>query len=421
MLINLVVIFGGKSVEHEVSIISAVQAMQNLDATKYNIMPVYMTKSNAFYSGDKLFDIENYKNLPNLMRELKRVKFEVFGDKTYLVPDFARFLPTNWCYTRERVIDVVLPVVHGTNVEDGVLQGFLQSMNLAYAGPDVLSAAICMDKFISKVLLKQAGFPVLDALLFDINDYADAKAVKESIEDTFGYPVIVKPVNLGSSIGISKAESAETLYKALSEAFSFSKKIIVEQAISPLREINCAVLGDADEAIASECEEPIAVDKILSYSDKYMGNAKGNSSQKMPSSSNNAENKAASEKIEGAVYVAPKTGMASLQRKVPADITPELRDYIRDTAVKAFRYLGLNGVARLDFIIKTDTNEPVINEFNTIPGSLSYYLFEPIGINYSELLDRIINLALNRAQKSNDITYSFDTNILSSVGGSIKK
>ncbi|MBR5090708.1 MAG: D-alanine--D-alanine ligase, partial [Ruminiclostridium sp.] len=217
-------------------------------------------------------------------------------------------------------------------------------------------------------------------------------AVIELIESRTTYPVIVKPVNLGSSVGIRKAKDRTELEDALDYAFTFAIKVLVENAITELKEINCSVLGDYEEAEASECEEPIANDEILSYQDKYVGGTKSSGG---------------------------KSGMASLKRRIPADITPEMREEVRTMAVKAFRALGCSGVARIDFMLDKATGKVYLNEINTIPGSLSFYLWEPVGVKYTELLDRMINLAFKRERENKSISFSFDSNILenASFGG----
>ena len=385
MKINVAVLFGGKSVEHEVSVISAVQAMANIDQEKYEVIPVYITKSNEFWYGPNLRDMEAYKDIPALLKTCRRVNFVVRGPKTYLETEHTSlFAKKSSC-----LIDVAFPIVHGTNVEDGALQGFLETMNLPYVGPDVLASAVGMDKYTMKVMLKHGGFPVLPGLRFSSSDQ---DSIVEQVGEAFPYPVIVKPVNLGSSVGISKADNAQELRDSLDLAFSFAKYALVEPAVQNLREINCSVLGDADSAEASECEEPVMTDAILSYEDKYVSS--GGSGKFGKSGGGGSK------------------GMASLKRRIPADITPEQRDYIRTLAVDAFRYLDLAGVTRVDFLMDQVSGEIWINEVNTIPGSLAFYLWEPVGLSYADLLDRLISLALKRQRESEDITYAFDTNIL---------
>lgn len=386
MKINVAVLFGGKSVEHEVSVISALQAIQNMNKDKYEIYPVYITKKNELYYGESLDKIEEYKNIPQLLAKSIKINIVTDGSKTYLIPqEQKRFSKTKPI----AVIDVAFPIVHGTNVEDGALQGFLKTLNLPFVGCDVLSSAICMDKYAMKIMLRDAGFPVVDGIRFTVMDYSQPENVIKKIEESFGYPVVVKPVNLGSSVGISKADNLQELEDALELAFEFSDKVLVERAVVNLKEINCSVVGDYTEAGASELEEPVSAEGILSYKDKYMDGGKKTGGSK---------------------------GMTSLKRKIPAEIPQETAAQIKKIAVDAFKYLDCNGVVRIDFLMDTKTGEFWINEFNTIPGSLAFYLWEPLGIKYSELLDKLISLALKRQRNREEITYSFDTNILSSGG-----
>ena len=389
MKINVAVLFGGKSVEHEVSVISALQAMQNMNKDKYQLYPVYITKKNELYYGEDLDKIDEYKNIPRLLEKSTKINIVTDGDKTYLLPQQQKL------FSKQKpiaVIDVAFPIVHGTNVEDGALQGFIKTLNLPFVGCDVLASAICMDKYAMKVMLRDAGFPVLDGLRFTVTDYKNSDVIIEKTEKKFGYPVVVKPVNLGSSVGISKADNKAEFEDALELAFTFADKILVEPAVVNLKEINCSVVGDYMEAEASELEEPVSADKILSYKDKY---------------------------LEGGKKTGGSKGMTSLKRKIPADIPAETATEIKKIAVEAFKYLDCNGVVRIDYLMNSKTGEFWINEFNTIPGSLAFYLWEPLGIKYSELLDRLISLALKRQRNREEITYSFDTNILSSgaLGG----
>ena len=389
MKINVAVLFVGKSVEHEVSVISAMQAMQNMNKDKYQLYPVYITKKNELYYGEDLDKIDEYKNIPRLLEKSTKINIVTDGDKTYLLPQQQKL------FSKQKpiaVIDVAFPIVHGTNVEDGALQGFIKTLNLPFVGCDVLASAICMDKYAMKVMLRDAGFPVLDGLCFTVTDYKNSDVIIEKTEKKFGYPVVVKPVNLGSSVGISKADNKAEFEDALELAFTFADKILVEPAVVNLKEINCSVVGDYTEAEASELEEPVSADKILSYKDKYLDGGKKTGGSK---------------------------GMTSLKRKIPADIPAETATEIKKIAVEAFKYLDCNGVVRIDYLMNSKTGEFWINEFNTIPGSLAFYLWEPLGIKYSELLDRLISLALKRQRNREEITYSFDTNILSSgaLGG----
>ena len=388
MKTKVAMLFGGKSVEHEVSVISGIQALMNMDTEKYELIPVYMTKKNEMYVGEEIGKIESYKDIDALLQKSQRVIMINDNDRIRLVS----YPPKKFGKKTEIEIDLVFPVVHGTNVEDGALQGYLKTIGVPFVGCDVTASAVGMDKYIMKTILKEAGVPILEAKIFTLSDYAEIEAMMDSIEASLGYPVIVKPVNLGSSVGISVAKSRVELSNSIDDAFRYATKVLVEHAITNLREINCAVLGDENEAEASECEEPLHSKDILSYEDKYVSNAKGGGSK----------------------------GMASVSRKIPADLSPEKREEVRRMAVKSFRALGCNGVARIDFMIDEDTGKLYFNEINTIPGSLAFYLWEPIGVPYKELLSRMIELALKRVRTEANLTFTFDTNILNtaSFGGS---
>ncbi len=392
MKTKVAMMFGGKTVEHEVSVISGIQALKAMDTDKYEVIPVYMTKDNEMYTGADVGKIESYKDIPGLLKKSQRVIMVNEGGRVQLVPYPAKMFGGQ----KPIAIDIAFPVVHGTNVEDGALQGYLKTVGVPFVGPDVTSSAISMDKFITKAVLREAGVPVLDARVYTMADYEYPEKIAEDIEKTIGYPVIIKPVNLGSSVGIGVAKSRDELIDAIDDAFRYAARIMAEHAISKLREINCSVLGDENGAEASECEEPMTSGEILSYDDKYVngggkkGGAKGTGGSK------------------GA-------GMANLSRKIPAELSPEKREEIRELAVKSFKALGCCGVSRIDFMIDVDEDRLYFNEINPIPGSLAFYLWEPVGVPYKELLDRMIQLALKRARIEESLTFTFDTNILANA------
>jgi D-alanine-D-alanine ligase len=381
--IRVGVFFGGKSVEHEVSIISALQAIHAFDKEKYEIVPVYITKEGDLYFGNDLDKIEEYRDIPALLKKSRRVFLHRDKDRILLVRYPMKRFGDSVCAE----IDVAFPITHGTNVEDGALQGYLKTLSVPFAGCDVTASAVGMDKFVMKTLCKESGLPVLDCKRIYVKEYySDREKTLTQIEKAIPYPMIVKPVNLGSSVGIRKTGNTEELKEALEYAFQFAHTVLTEPAITRLREINCAVLGDRESATASECEEPINSHAILSYEDKYMsegGNTKG---------------------------------MSAAKRKLPADLSPEVRERIRKLAVETFQALDCNGVARVDFLMDMDKNCVWVNEINTIPGSLSFYLWAPVGISYTQLLDEAVRLAFKRRREEAEITYSFDTNILAQFG-----
>ena len=397
MKISVGLFFGGPSVEHEVSVISALQAYYAFEDERYEIIPIYMTKDSRLFVGEDVGDIEAYRNIPALLEKSIHVTLVREDGRTYLRQVKSRAFKKDY----NQVLDVAFPVVHGTNVEDGALQGYLQTMGLPYVGCDVFSSAIGMDKFAQKAVLREAGISVLPAMCPNIAEYRkDPEGLLNTIEKEYGYPVIVKPNNLGSSVGIRVARDRAALESAMEFAFGFATRVLVEHAIVHLKEINCSVLGDYETAEASECEEPIAQDEILSYQDKYMGNSGKNGVKGAPVKGGGAKG---------------SEGMASLSRKIPAEISPERREQIREMAVKTFQTLGCNGVARIDFMIDKDTDALYVNEINTIPGSLAFYLWEAVGLPYSKMLVRLIDLALKCERERANLTFSFDTNLLANA------
>lgn len=385
MKIKVGVFFGGKSVEHEVSIITAIQTIENMDKDKYDIVPIYITKDNKMYCGDLIGNISNYKDIDNLLKNSIQIILAQKDNKVVLLRCDKKIYQ-NDVYD---YIDIAFPIVHGTNVEDGTLQGFLKMFNLPYVGCDVISSSVGMDKYVCKCVLKDNDIPILECKCISAKDYnEDSDNTIKEIETKFSYPVIVKPINLGSSVGIKIAKNQEELKDAIENAFAYSRKVLVERAIKNLKEINCSVVGDYEFAKASECEEPVKTDEILSYKDKYISGGKKTGAMK---------------------------SMNASVLRLPANIDKNVKERIQELALKTFDVLGCSGVIRIDFMIDNDTNEIFVNEVNTIPGSLSFHLWKATDLNYTKLLDELIDLALKRNREEKNITYSFDSNILSGV------
>ena len=386
MKIKVGVFFGGNSVEHEVSIISALQAIENMDKEKYDVIPIYIAKDNRMYCGKNIGDINSYKDVEKLIKNSDEVILANRDNRTVLVRNGRRFSKKDVL----DYIDVAFPIVHGTNVEDGTIEGYLKMFNLPFVGCSVLSSAVGMDKYFCKCVLRENGVPVIDGKIFYVEEFKkDNKGMMKRIEE-FGMPVIVKPVNLGSSIGISVAKNKEELKKALDLAFRYSEKVLIEKLVENLMEINCSVVGNRSKMEASECEEPIKNDEILSFTDKYISGKKGS-------------------KLKGSVN--------SGKLKLPADISKELRNEVQELAKKVFLVLDCSGVIRVDFIYDKDKKKLYVNEVNTIPGSLAFHLWREKGVEYKELLDRLIDTALDRERAEKKLIFSFDSNILEGFNG----
>lgn len=396
MKIKIGIIFGGKSVEHEISIITANQAMTNIDLEKYEMVPIYISKKGLMYTGEKLLDLKNFRDLEGLLQDLTQITLVNDGKNINLIRFPSKVFKNNILNN----IDVAFPIMHGTNGEDGSIAGFLEILGVPYVGPDILASAVGMDKITARRILKQAGIPSLDFVAFYSKEYhKDSEKYIKEVEEKLKFPVIVKAGNLGSSVGIKKAKDISELKEAIEYSMQFSDKVMIENAITNLKEVNCSVMGEPSDCKPSECEEPLGTDEILSYQDKYVSGGKSSGT------------KEASQKNSS------KQGMASLQRKLPAEISEEMKKKIQSLACETFRVLGCRGVSRIDFLIDNETNEIYVNEINTIPGALSFYLWEATGVKFSEEIDNIINLAFKREREKNSLTFSYDQNILALGGG----
>lgn len=390
MKTNVAVFFGGRSVEHEISVISALQAINAFNKEKYEIIPVYISKQGRWYMGPKLLDIRNYRNMEQLTAE---------SEEVYMRPEYGDYNlykanPGGGLFSKKNPVvaelHVAIPVLHGTHGEDGIFEGVLETIGIPFAGCDTLSSANGMDKITMKMILRSEDIPVVDYVWFTDHQWQeDRNGLMDKIEGKLGYPVIVKPANLGSSVGISKAADRKELGAAIDNACKFAERIIVEHMVERLKEINCSVLGDADEHVSSVCEEPIKSGDFLSYEDKYMGGTKTNA------------------------------GMQSSDKRIPADLPVEVSDRIRHIAGETFRVLSCHGVSRVDVMIDEKDGSIYVNEINTIPGSLSFYLWEASGISFDQLMDRLVQLALKRKRLQDRKTFTYDSNIFA-LGGGVK-
>ncbi|HVC04850.1 MAG TPA: D-alanine--D-alanine ligase family protein [Candidatus Acidoferrales bacterium] len=393
--IRVGVFFGSRSVEHEVSVITAQQTMAAMPSDRMIPVPVYIAKSGAWYTGEQLLQLERYKDIDRLIAASTRVTMrpEPGAGGELVEVDGRRGLLGGSSRTAAR-FDVAMPLVHGSNGEDGTLQGLFELANVPYCGCDVASAAVSMDKRLARTTLRGAGLPVLDDVAVARARWLEnAGAVCAELERSPGYPMYVKPLRLGSSIGVSRAETREQLDTALDLAFRYDTSILAEAAQDGSVEINCSVLGRGDDVEVSVCEQPKS-SGTLSYADKYLSGGKGKGGAK-----------------------APATGMKSAQRVIPAPIPEALTRRIQDAAMAAFRAIGAAGVARVDFLVSRERDSFLINELNTLPGSLSFYLWEASGMTFATLLDRLVAMATARYRERQATTSSIDTWLLTGRPG----
>lgn len=385
-MINLAVIFGGRTAEHDVSIISGTQFIENVDKSKYNVLPIYISRKGEWYYGKQLADAKFFLNPDFSQKGIERV---------FLLPEAgsrALYKQGRFGMKAIEMIDVAAIAMHGMHGEDGTLQGFLELADIPYTSAGVTGSAVGMDKIVMKAAFKGLGIPVLDCIYFERTEYEkDAQAIIARAEAAMSYPMIVKPANLGSSIGITKAKDAAGLKEGIEVAIHYDRRILVEPAIDDLTEINCAVVGLGSDAKTSLCERPITAKEVLDFSEKYLHSQGGSK------------------------------GMKSLDRELPAKISKEKQEEIEQLALKIFSGLDMAGVVRIDFMIDNATDTIYANEVNTIPGSFAFYLYEPMGIKYSQLIDTLVENALKRSKQKAASQFSFDSEILKKAGAGTKR
>ena len=393
---NVGVIFGGVTCEHDVSIVTALQLMENIDRDKYKVYPIYIHSDGEWYVGDELLDVDLYKEFDSKKNSLK--KGVILPNKPMLMIEGSGIFAKN-SYVK---LDVVIPAMHGMNGEDGTLQGLLELSGIPYTSSGVLGSSVGMDKIVMKNVFEANGIAVLPYTYFLRGEWEkDREGVLNKIEEKLPYPMFVKPSNLGSSIGISKAKDREGLITAIEIAISYDERIIVEKGVENLKEVNCSALGRADDVRVSVCEQPVSWEDFLTFDEKYIRDA-------------------GSVKGGGSKGGSKGSGMASMSRKVPADITEEQTKQVQDYTKRAFRAINSKGVVRIDFIIDNDDGKVYINEINTIPGSFAFYLWShKKEIMYPELIDMIIEFAeKEHAEKlKNNYTYNSKIIDVQSIGG----
>ena len=390
MKIKVGVIFGGCTVEHEVSIITAVQAMNNMDCEKYDIIPIYISKDRIWYTGKMLMDIDVYKDFESLKKYANKVMLVKKEDVFFLQK-------TNGLFNKEVTeLDVAFPIVHGKGVEDGSIVGLLDSIGIPYVGSGILGSALGQDKVVQKQILQSNGINIPKYTWFYDTEYLNDNAEILKEIKNLKYPVIVKPANLGSSVGITVAHNEEEIDSCINEAIKYDNKIVVEQMIPNLMEVNCSVFGNYEHQETSAIDEMLTSNDFLTYDDKYISGGKG----KLKCGKKTCSSK-----------------MATSDRIIPARITKEVEEKVQEIAKQTFRVMNLSGVVRIDFLINKKTNEVYVNEPNIIPGSLAFYLWKHIGKEYKELLDDMITLAIKQYKNNAKKISSFESNILSNFNG----
>lgn len=393
---KVAVIFGGVTCEHDVSIVTGIQLIENINREKYEVIPIYIHSDGEWYVGDELLDINLYKNFDEKKMFLK--KGVILPDKPMLMT-YGNGLFGKNSYTK---IDVVIPAMHGMNGEDGSLQGLLELSGIPYTSSGVLGASVGMDKILMKNVFEANDIPVLPYTYFLRGEWEkDRDKVLSRIEEKLKYPMFVKPSNLGSSIGISKAHDRDSLTCAIEVAIRYDERVIVERGVENLTEVNCSGLGRADDVRVSVCEQPLNWAEFLTFDDKYLHGAKSSKGGALKGSNGSK-------------------GMSSMTRKVPADISKEQMDEVKAYTKSVFKVLNSKGVVRIDFIIDNDDGKVYVNEINTIPGSFAFYLWNyKDELSYSELIDEIIRIAEEEYNEKSKNSYTYNSKLIDSQGASV--
>ncbi|MDO5714157.1 MAG: D-alanine--D-alanine ligase family protein [Tissierellia bacterium] len=375
---KVAVLFGGKSVEHEVSIITGMQVMENMDKSKYEPIPIYITKEGKWLSHPEFTDFKVFKN-----KETEK-GMEVFfrpgmGNTLYTeqISSGGLFGKKGKELTPYETIDIVFPALHGTFGEDGSVQGYLDLIDLPYVGCGVLAASVGMDKILMKEAFRGLDIPLLPyTWCFRSTWETNKEEIKKDIEK-LGYPVFVKPSNLGSSIGITKVNKTEELEEAMELAMSYDRKVIIEKGAKNPRELNMAVLGYEDHMETSEVEEPELAKDLLDYESKYMSGNKNKGKQK---------------------------------RKIPADVPEQIVKEMEKYAILAMKAIDGMGTARIDFLLEEE--KLYVNEINTLPGSIAFYLWEGKGLEMKDLITKLLEGAEERSKQRKNTMYHYDVNLL---------
>lgn len=372
---TVAVIFGGRSVEHDVSIVTGHQIMRAFDPVRYDVVAVYITRDGRWFTGEPLKILENFTNEIASLRGVYPTLLSPSTQHHGLILN-----PVSGRFQRSEVrrVDVVFPAIHGSHGEDGTLQGLFELADVPYVGCGVLASAVGNDKAMTKQIMRQSGVPVVGDVVFTRAEWQDdPEAVLAEINATFSYPMFVKPVTLGSSIGVGRVEDAAMLRATIEVATAFDRRIMVEPAVVNCLEINCAVMGDDMGVKASVLEQPKSWAQFLSFDDKYMHGGEG---------------------------------MKSAERIIPAPLSPEHTARIQGIAEKAFLALQGRGTARLDFLVRDD--EVFLNEINTMPGSLAFYLWAEMGQSNRDVVERLVKLAQDAHSEKRRTSFDYQSNLI---------
>lgn len=371
------VIFGGRSVEHDVSVVTGQQVMRAFDPEYFEIVPIYIDRDGKWFTGAPLLDLKNYESE---IISYKGVQSAIISPSVQHHGLIVNPLTGYFSKSEVKRLDVVFPALHGTHGEDGTLQGLLELADIPYVGCGVLASAIANDKIMTKTVLRQQGIPVVEDVAVSRGDWLDDRdGMVKQITERLPYPLFVKPATLGSSIGVARVDNEQLLRASIDVAMNFDRRILIERAVVGGVEINCSVMGMGRNGKVSVLEQPISWEQFLTYEEKYLRGSEG---------------------------------MKSAQRIIPAPISVELTARIQNYALEAFKAIDGRGIARIDFLVKPDKDEVYLNEPNTLPGSLAFYLWQESGMSPREVVEFLVKIAQEAHAEKRRNTYNYQTNLI---------
>ena len=375
---TVAVIFGGRSVEHDVSIVTASQIMRALDSDRYELVPVYISREGRWFGGEPLLELANFDGDVTAHSAVNPVLLSPGTQHHGLL---LQPLAGRWRRSSLQRIDVVFPALHGTHGEDGTLQGLLELADIPYVGCLTLGSALANDKISTRALLQQHDIPLVPALDVQRSEWlTQPDMVLARIMDALEWPLFIKPATTGSSIGIGRADNEQLLRASIDVAAHFDRRILVEQGVTGHVEINCSVLGNSPDLRASALEQPLSWDEFLTYEEKYLHGPEG---------------------------------MKNAGRIIPAPINAALTQRIQQLALRAFRAIDGHGIARIDFFVKPEQEAVWLGEINTMPGSLAAWLWQESGLSFSALVEELLDLARAAHAEKRRNSYDYRSELIS--------
>jgi len=376
------VFFGSRTPEHDISIITAQLIISGLRGLEFNVVPVYIDKKGKWLIGEELGDLKIFSKGEEIDAKYSKYYLDMEGSFGKMV------FKKKGIKKKTVVINIAFPAFHGSFGEDGTFQGVLEMLNIPYIGCDTASSAVCMDKALTKQVYQTENIPTTKFVCFKSKEWQENKStILNKIKDNFNWPVFVKPVHLGSSIAIAKVKDQDisTLENKIEVALYYDNKVLVEEAVPNLMDVTCCVIGN-EELKASLLQESVFQSDLFDFNEKYL-------------------------KEGGSQLGKSQSGVV-----IPARLDESTTNAIRKMAMKAYRVLDCSGIARIDFLFNKETKEFFVNEVNPLPGTIYHHLWQKSGLSLSDLLSKLIELAVEKHKQKQNVNYTFNSGVLNNIG-----